>query len=252
MLDRLCRELEGVGFSSKEAGVYLALLEFGALRAHQISRHSGINRSTVYLALEALMERGIVSCTDDEGTKCFVAESPVHLERIVEDERRRHTQASLRIQESMPHFFALWNAIEHKPTVRFFEGQEGMEQCRELMLQLASGIETGSAFIHYDEQTIHVARQREKQRLRFHSGRLRMRVLYSIDEGFELPEFGKNAVLRQLPSSIASFRGEVEIFSSFVLLASAHRQITAVIIENTSIAELFQSFFELAWSGAEK
>jgi len=251
MIEKLRKDLEEIGLGGKEARVYLVLLEHGSLRPHQIANYSGVNRSTAYLALESLQARGIVSCSDGDGTKCYVAESPLHLERILEDEKKRHVIASKRIKESMPHFFALWNAVSHKPSVRYFEGEEGMVQCRELMLQLAEGVETVSAFIHYDKETIKAAKNREQQRLRFSSGRLRMRVLYSIEEGLEEPEFGKNAELRKIIPGIPSFHGEVNIFSSFVLLATTQPVITAVILENRAMAELFRSFFEIAWFAGE-
>ncbi|MCR4278453.1 MAG: helix-turn-helix domain-containing protein [bacterium] len=251
MIEKLRKDLEEIGLGEKEARVYLALLEHGTLRPHQISQYSGVNRSTAYLTLDSLQKRGIVSCGDHDGAKCYIAESPLHLERILEEEKRRHTIASTRIKDSMPQFFALWNAISHKPSVRYFEGEEGMDQCRELMLQLAVGVETVNAFIHYDEETLLAAKNREQQRLRFSSGRLRMRVLYSIDEGLKEPAFGKNAELRKIISGIPSFHGEVNIFSSFVLLATTQPVITAVILENRAMAELFRSFFEIAWFAAE-
>ncbi len=251
MLKRLRQELEDIGFSDKEARVYLALLEHGSLRPQQLAQHSGVNRSTAYLALDVLMKRGVVSCGDQGGNKCYIAESPAHLERIFEEEQKRLQLAKSRIRDSMPHFFALWNAIEYKPSVRFFEGEDGMERCRELMLKLAHGIETGSAFIHYDQETLYAAQKRERQRLRFSSGRLRMRVLYSIDDGVQPPSFGKNAELRRIPKDVVSFRGEVNVFKTFVLLATASPTITAVVLENPSMAELFQGFFDLAWRSAE-
>lgn len=250
MIERLRKDLEEAGLGNKEARVYLALLEHGPLRPHQIAECSGVNRSTVYPALESLHNRGMVSCGDREGFKCFIAESPSHLERILEEEKSRHAAASERIKNAMPQFFALWNSISYKPSVRYFEGEAGMEQCRELMLRLADGIETGAAFIHYDEPTIRAAKIRERQRLRFSSGRLRMRVLYSIDAGLEAPAFGRNVELRKIADAIPSFRGEVNIFSTFVLLATAQPAITAVVLENRSMAQLFQSLFEIAWHAA--
>jgi len=251
MLTKLARDLEGVGFGEKEARVYLTLLEHGALRVQQIANHSGVNRSTAYLALSALLHRGIVSCGDQDGSKCYIAESPAHLERILELEKRRHTEASERIRHAMPHFFAIWNAIEHKPSVRFFEGEKGMEQCRELMLRLAPGSESLHALVHYDSHILRAANQDERLRLRFSSGRFRMRVLYSIEDGLNVPSFGKNAELRSI-KHIPEFAGEINISSHFVFMGVPKPVITAIVIENASIARLFQSFFDIAWEAADK
>src|ERR1700737_1731247 len=54
-------ELEKLGLSAAEAQVYLSLLRKGGIwRATAVAATLGIPRSTVYLALNALLERGLV------------------------------------------------------------------------------------------------------------------------------------------------------------------------------------------------
>ena len=52
MLDE--KQLKSLGFSEKEARVYLALLELGPSTTTEIARKSKINRTTGYDILESL------------------------------------------------------------------------------------------------------------------------------------------------------------------------------------------------------
>jgi len=50
--------LEQTGFTQKEAGVYLALLELGKGTVTQISKITKLKRSIIYVLLEGLIKRG--------------------------------------------------------------------------------------------------------------------------------------------------------------------------------------------------
>lgn len=62
-LDRIQRELTGLGFTEYEARVYLALLKESPATGYQISKGSGVPRSMVYEALGRLDMRGAVMST---------------------------------------------------------------------------------------------------------------------------------------------------------------------------------------------
>lgn len=47
-------QLEKLGFSPKEADVYLALLELGTAVVSDVAKKANINRSTTYILLDAL------------------------------------------------------------------------------------------------------------------------------------------------------------------------------------------------------
>ena len=52
--------LKKIGFSEKEAVVYIKLIQLGPQPASVVSRNTEINRTTVYDILEGLKKRGIV------------------------------------------------------------------------------------------------------------------------------------------------------------------------------------------------
>lgn len=116
-----------LGLSEKEAKVYLAALELGEETAQNIAEKSGVNRATTYVILEKLMQLGLMS-THEEGKKTvFVAESPTELVNILEEQKREIDAKKKYLDDSLNQLMAIYNARSDKPTVRYFEGADGLE-----------------------------------------------------------------------------------------------------------------------------
>src|SRR3989338_4770783 len=71
--------LKKADFSDKEIEVYLILLELGRGVVSEISRKSKISRTTGYVILGSLAEKGIVGISGKEPRQEYVAESPEKL-----------------------------------------------------------------------------------------------------------------------------------------------------------------------------
>ena len=72
-------KLEKLGFSRKEADVYLALLELGTAIVSDVAKKSQVNRSTAYILLDLLVQRGFVSISEKNKVKLFSITPPENL-----------------------------------------------------------------------------------------------------------------------------------------------------------------------------
>ena len=97
MTEATSRLLE-LGLTDKEAGVYLAMLELGPASVQEIARKSGVNRSTSYLTIEALKERGLASSSTRGKKMLFTAESPSRLAAVLNREREMLEQKKQKLQ----------------------------------------------------------------------------------------------------------------------------------------------------------
>ena len=59
LIKELPLTLQSLGFSEKEATVYVALLELGRGTVTEIARRAGINRTTGYDILDSLAGKGV-------------------------------------------------------------------------------------------------------------------------------------------------------------------------------------------------
>ncbi len=68
--------LKQLGFSDKEAKIYLAIIRASKATPTQIARETGINRTTVYSVASDLIKKGIIS-EDLGGTKTYLVALPL-------------------------------------------------------------------------------------------------------------------------------------------------------------------------------
>ena len=87
--DKAKKVLLQLGLSESEISVFLTLLQSEPLSVQDISRASGINRVTIYAALDSLEKRGLVAETKKGMRRLFVAERPEELKTIVEEKGER-------------------------------------------------------------------------------------------------------------------------------------------------------------------
>jgi sugar-specific transcriptional regulator TrmB len=118
------------GLSEKEARVYLALLELGPVTAQDVASHSGVNRTTIYLAIESLKKHGLVSGYEKDGRSMFTAESPKRLADLIGEEVRIAEEKQRLVSTFIPELLAMHRMERGKPVVRYFEGEEGIQSLR--------------------------------------------------------------------------------------------------------------------------
>ena len=118
-MQTLYRDLKETGLKEKEAKIYIAVLELGEANIAQISQRSGINRSTVYLALKTLKEKGLL-LTVKKNKTLFYAEDP---RKMLGDLEKKKAV----LERVMPNLLASFAFIDKKPEVKYFEGEEGIK-----------------------------------------------------------------------------------------------------------------------------
>jgi sugar-specific transcriptional regulator TrmB len=114
-------ELINAGLSENEAKVYLAALELGETSVYRLAKKSGVKRTTTYLAVESLKEKGLISAFHKNGVTICYAESPKKLTLVLEEKKKA-------LDRIMPELLAFNNLIDRKPKIRYFEGPESYKE----------------------------------------------------------------------------------------------------------------------------
>jgi sugar-specific transcriptional regulator TrmB len=113
--------------TSDQGLVYLSSLELGTDTIAHIAKKSGVPRSTCYLIVEELMEKGLLS-EIKKGSKTYVtAEDPSKLEQLINSEKVQFDNSLKQINILLPQLKAIQNTRKDKPSVRFYEGLEGVK-----------------------------------------------------------------------------------------------------------------------------
>lgn len=117
----LTKDLERIGFNEKEARLYLAALELDEANIQQLSKKSGVKRTTVYDILESLKKKGFIAQANKRGKIIFSAVDPRKIEQEIEDQHHH-------VKRVMPKLLAIANSLDSKPKVSFFEGIDGIKE----------------------------------------------------------------------------------------------------------------------------
>jgi len=247
MLEDIKSGLFDLGLSDKETDVYLAMLELGPSSVQDIAKKAGVNRSTTYVMIEALKKRGLTS-TYEKGKKVvFSAENPEKLMSIVSEHMGLLEAKRDRLSATLPRLMAIFNAVEDKPKVRFFEGDAGLVSIRE---EIVNSREPLWELYAVDEMLMDLIKVKPEHRIEG-SKRLRGRALISIKPGFKVPYFDPEGVeAREIDYQKLPFTGDLGIVGSRIYILSHRSRGMGVIIDSADIAEVMRALYEMAWSCA--
>jgi sugar-specific transcriptional regulator TrmB len=126
--------LEQVGLNSKEAKIYLTLLELGPTAIRKIAEKAKINRGTTYESLKKLQKIGLVSYFHQGKLQHFVAENPKVLNNLLSRKKLEIKEA----EENLPNLISSLSSFsrntENKPVIKFYENYSGIRTILEDVL----------------------------------------------------------------------------------------------------------------------
>lgn len=245
------RELEKLGFSDKEAKVYLASLELGPHPVQDIARKAGVNRATTYVMIEGLTQRGLMTSFERGKKRLFSAEPPDRLLSIVRVKEQELREREREFSQVLPELRAILAASGERPRVRFFEGPEGLRAIREEILAtdakemwLVTKAKLGASEFSTPEH--------EEYDRRLVAKGVVIYTLFTGNVASEELKSHPNWKFRKVPEDRFPFKGELSVFGNKLFTFTYGGKLVGAIIENTDIAETFRSTLRLAWEGAAR
>ena len=244
------KTLISVGFTEKEASVYLALLELGKRTVSPIARSANINRTTVYDILDSLVAKGLVSVSGKEPLQEFIAESPDKILSLVNADIEKRQKELEQAKEIIPQLKSMHN-VSDRPQVRFYEGAEGLEQVYEDTL---TSHETIRAYANVEDTHSILTGYFPKYYKRRSAKGIKIRAIFpdnelAHDRKSHDAEESRESVI--VPSDKYYFSPEINIYDNKVMIASWKEKL-GIIMESKEIAEAMKSIFEMAWAEAKR
>ncbi len=134
--------LEALGLTPKELDVYVSLLRLGSAPLRKIAEACGLNRGTAYDALKHLLDLGLVSWVDAKTHRYFTGEDPHKLRGLATRREVAVQEARLALDELIPELEGVLGSSEHRPAVRYYEGESGVRDILEDVLAATERAET--------------------------------------------------------------------------------------------------------------
>ena len=243
--------LEELGFSDKEADVYLATTKLDQATASSLAKETGIIRTTVYDILEGLMQKGLISKVKKAGKTYYYSLSPDKLVDYLEREKREFGKKidlqKEKVTKIMPKLISIQNLHSvNKPKVRFYEGEKGMREAYEDSLQ-ADGIIRAYANVeemHKGLPNFFPEYYKRRAEANIHIRAILPQNEASFDRAAKDSE--EMRTTKFLSEKNMTFTPEINVYNNKVLIAS-WKESMAIVIESKELADFHKLVYDLLW-----
>lgn len=248
--------LRKIGFSEKEAKIYMQLIRLGAQPVSVISQKAGINRTTTYDIIESLTKKGLISSIKKGSATYFKALDPKNLLNYLEREKveqsKKIEKQQKEIEALLPALISLENPESTKPKVSFYEGEKGLRQAYEDTLTSSETI-----LAYANVETMHEGLpnffpeyyQRRGVEKNIHIKAICPDNKTSLERHKKDKAENRESIL--IPTNEYDFSPEINIYDDKVLIAS-WREKMAIIIKSKEIADFHKKMYKLCWAQAKK
>ncbi|MFH1030413.1 MAG: helix-turn-helix domain-containing protein [bacterium] len=225
-----------------QAEIYLALLKIGEGSYTEISKKTGIKRTTLYPILEKMERRGLIKKSLDK--KAFLPTMPQQLFEKLQGN-------NLMLFHAISQFQDLMKRPEKMAKVKFYNGRKGIQQ---LFLDDLEAFKnkkdnifrsvSGASFYAFDADfRDQYAKERQKTGVE-------TRLIVSSD----LKEYVKKYKIqfsmqkvKFLPEAVGNITGRIAASPARISLIGFLKDESGIMIESHELAETFIKFFDFVW-----
>lgn len=248
MLDDIQKFLERVGFSEREARIYLALLVTGESSAQELAERVSVPRPTCYDALESLKVRGFISEQESDHGRRFRAETPERLRDILELQVRELVIRQREAEAVLPRLAALHQRAASPFSVRYLRGHEAFMQLQMEIENLEGDILQlvgYDAFLAMHDQALSVG---HRERLAGKQRRVRaILITRRSPASIVAPE---GVEVRIIPPEVVASNGEMVVCEDRLMCFGYDGEISVLDIRSPAIVSAARATLELAWRQA--
>ncbi|MEK7554975.1 MAG: helix-turn-helix domain-containing protein [Patescibacteria group bacterium] len=234
-------QLREFGFSEKEASVYLALIGLTSAVASDVAKKSKVNRSTTYVVLESLVERGLVDAIERRGVRIYKSAPPEKLVEYLTANAKKYEHLATNAKKLMPELKAMHHPEKEQgrqPKVQFFEGKNAVQSIYEDTLSSLEGIRAYASVAEGEN-----AKRDSKVQIIFpNTKEAKLRIQ-------ESKEAGEESV--RIPSGKVGFSSEINVYDNRVIFITPTGNF-GFMIESKEFADTLKRAFVSARKEAAK
>lgn len=243
--------LEQLGLTKKEIKIYTTLLQLGTESVFNIAKKSDIKRSTCYLILESLKNKGLVSFSKNRKSIQYSAIEPSKIYNIYKERLDQ-------LKDAVPMLDALYSTTPNRPKFQIFEGIDGVKN---VYYETHTWLEKGNEVLFYGTlENISPPLRKQldiwKTLIRINKeAKARELLNYGVvDRKYysEMKNVNSHYKFRFIPPELGFIHMDLIIMGNKVALIQAQKEIFAVVIESNGIADALRLLYEMAWRSAKE
>jgi HTH-type transcriptional regulator, sugar sensing transcriptional regulator len=246
-MNNLKEKLANLDLSSREADVYLAILSLGKSSISDISRKSKIKRTTVYEYIESLLKKNLIYKTAEKKRTFYCVENPNKIIKLLDDKKAEIDFKKQQIGKVIPELQSLYSSSFNKPNISFYEGEQGIKQVYEEMLNTHKNVYSIFSPVSFFKLFSFEENHRLLMIL-FNNGGILHNLVEKSDKAIERLKRKEYSIFvknKLLPDGF-KFETDLLIVDDTIALIS-FRNLVGVIIKDRAIADLQKNIFNLIW-----
>jgi len=247
-------QLTQIGLSTQQAKIYLACLQLGKASVLNIARFSELKRPSVYLILDDLQQRGLVTKTQQQGKTIYVAESPTTLVKQLDQQRGI-------AEDILPTLQALYNTDPEKPHIKIAEGITGVRAVYNTIfdhlnthpqeeLLIFGALKDAATYFETEVVNYFYSIMSKTHNPIREIGNNDLETRKYFRQSHEL---NPNHTIRFIqPDDGAFLQSDSMIYGNTLVQFSVKEKIFAISIQSTNLANSYRALFNMAWRGGKK
>ncbi|MBU0959339.1 MAG: hypothetical protein KKB31_05330 [Nanoarchaeota archaeon] len=239
--------LRPLGLLKSEEKTYFALLKLGPSSAGIIARQTGLNRVSVYKALEKLSKSGLVTSVIKSNRKCYESCSPSSIKLLIKE---KEDELSL-LKNKIPEMTNLFQENNEGVKTKIYKEMKGAKTIWSSLLQevkngdewlIIGAPKSADLFAGYFNEF-------NKERAR---KKVSLKIIYNSDakDLREEREKQKLVSVRVMPKEYVT-PASIEIVRDNVLIVLYEPEIIVFHMKDIHIAKSFKVYFDLLWKIGE-
>jgi len=243
--------LQEIGLSDKEALVYVTLVQSEHLSVIDIAKKTKINRTTVYLVLESMQKKGLISETRVGKKVHYEAAPPERLETYIERQKIVLDERAKMLKDIIPQIKSIQRESGERPVVKYFEGKEGIISSTEELFSASH--ENSIVYLLYPKELVEEIfseKERAKYRQLRISKKIRSKSVYASTGGTVKEDGTGDRVAIDMSKYPISC--DISIYDDRVRIHTLGKKLTGIFIENKDVADTLRSIIDLIHDCAKK
>jgi predicted transcriptional regulator len=235
--------LRSLGLLDSETKAYLAALETGPSTVIDLANHINLSRQAVYLAIESLTKRGLMTSATHDKKKLYAAERPARLLEYAKRHRQEMDSYVSDLETAVPELELRMGG--ERPTVKVYEGKEGILAIIEDMQR--SKPKQSDEIADLDAMYA-VLTPEDLLPMRSLMKRLGVKIqgIYTGHAGERIT----NVIRQMLPKEYSGFQSNITVYENKVALVTFKGKMQSILIESEPLAKTFRVLFRLAYQSA--
>lgn len=239
--------LTTLGCDDKEIRLFLACYTRGAAGLSELAKTARLRRSTAYIVMRSLIDKGLASEDYKAYDKTFTAIPPDALARALAAKQRRIGRQHLELQDNLGELQALYRTSAIQPKVKTYQSLNG------LLSILRDILSTDGEILIWTNQATESKLFNTVQHDQFIEARKAsarparvLAVHNAAGRALQAADAENLRTTKLLPPTV-DFSAETYIYGSKVATLDYNQDIIGIITESTQVAAAQRAMFETAW-----